>query len=251
MKAIGILGGMGPEATVELYLRLVQAFQARGAVYDKDFPSIYIYNLPSPDVAEKENDILKLLIDSLRKLQKMGSEIIAVPCNTVTCIIDKNVNIPGFVSIVKETVRKVKECEYKKVGLLCTKLTLKTGVYQSLLRNEGIDFVLPTKSEREEITNIILNILAGKKLPTDKLILEKIAIRMIKEGADAIVLGCTELPLLFKNSSIRTIDTIQILAEAIVRESNGCDSVTDSVSACGAEGAGSNPARDPKKGDKI
>ena len=209
---------MGPEATAELYLRLIQAFQARGAVYDEDFPSIYIYNLPAPDIAEKENDILDLLKNGLGKLRKMGSEILAVPCNTATCIIDRNVNIGGFVSIVKETVRKVKEYRYKKVGLLCTKLTLKTEAYQSLLKNEGIEFVLPTEKEREEITGIILNILSGKKLPADKLILERIAYRMIEKGAETIILGCTELPLVFKNSTIRTIDTLQILAEAIARE---------------------------------
>jgi aspartate racemase len=77
---------------------------------------------------------------------------------------------------------------------------------------------LPTEKERDEITKIILNILAGKKLPTDKFILEKIAARMTKEGAESIILGCTELPLLFKNSNIRTIDTIQVLTEALVRE---------------------------------
>ena len=219
MKSIGILGGMGPEATAELYLRLIQSFQARGAVYDEDFPSIYIYNLPAPDVAEKENDILGLLIDGMEKLQKMGSEILAVPCNTATCIIDKNENIPGFISIVKETVRKVKEYRYKKVGLLCTKLTLKTEAYQSLLKDEGIEFILPTEKEREEITRIILNILSGKKLPADKLILERIADRMIEECAEAIILGCTELPLIFKNSTIRTIDTLQILVEAVIRDS--------------------------------
>ena len=210
---------MGPEATAELYLRMIQLFQARGAVYDEDFPSIYIYNLPVPDIAEKENDILSLLIDGLEKLQKMGSEVLAISCNTATCIIDKYENIPGFVSIVKEVVKKIKENDYRKVGLLSTKLTLKTERYQSLLKNEGIDFVLPTENERDEITKIILNILSGKKLPTDVLSLERIANRMIREGAEAIVLGCTELPLIFKNSNIISIDTLQILAEAIVRDS--------------------------------
>ena len=218
MKSIGILGGMGPEATAELYMRLVQAFQARGAVYDEDFPSIYIYNFPAPNIVERENEILSLLVDGLEKLQEMGSEILAIPCNTATCIIDKNENISGFVSIVKETVKKVKEYNYKKVGLLSTKLTLKTEIYQSLLKKEGIELVLPTEMEIKEITKIILNILSGKKLPSDKSFLEKIALGMIKKGADAIILGCTELPLIFTNSSIRTVDTIQVLTEALIRE---------------------------------
>jgi len=218
MKSIGILGGMGPEATAELYMRLIEAFQARGAIYDEDFPSIYIYNLPAPDVAERENEILSLLVDGLKKLQEMGSEILAIPCNTATCIIDKNEDIPGFVSIVKETVKKIKEYNYKKVGLLSTKLTLKTEIYQSLLKKEGVELILPTEMETIEITKIILNILSGKKLPSDKMSLEKIAFEMIKKGADAVILGCTELPLIFTNSSIRTIDTVQILTEALIRK---------------------------------
>ena len=129
MKSIGILGGMGPEATAELYMRIIQAFQAKGAVYDEDFPTIYIYSLPAPDVADKENDILKILIDSLEKLRKMGSELLAVPCNTATCLIEKQGDVQGFVSIVKETARKIKEYEYGNVGLLGTRLTLKTGVF--------------------------------------------------------------------------------------------------------------------------
>ena len=252
MKSIGILGGMGPEATAELYTRIIQTFQAKGSVYDEEFPVIYIYNLPVPDVAEKENDILMKLIDGLDKLRKMDSEILTIPCNTATCLIEKYGNFSDFISIVKETVKKVNEYEYRKIGLLGTRLTLKTGVYQSLLKKEGIDFILPTEKEREEITKIILNILAGKKLPADKLVLEKITIGMIENGAESVILGCTELPLLFKNSNIRTIDTIQVLTEALVRECNGCDSVTRSVSVCGAEGAGSNPARGPKiRGDKY
>ena len=250
MKNIGILGGMGPEATAELYARLIQAFQAKGAVYDEEFPVIYIYNLPVPDVAEKENDILMTLIYSLEKLRKMGSEILTTPCNTATCIIEKYRNFPDFISIVKETVKKAKEYRYRKVGLLGTKLTLKIGVYQSLLKKNGIEVILPTENERDEITKIILNILSGKKLPADKLILEKISDRMIKEGAESIILGCTELPLIFKNSNIRTIDTIQVLTEALVRECNGRDSVIGSVSACEAEGVGSKPTRDPKINSK-
>ncbi len=246
MRSIGILGGMGPEATAELYTRLVQAFQAKGAVYDEEFPAIYIYNLPVPDIAEKENDILMTLIDSLDKLRKMGSEILTIPCNTATCIIEKYRNFPDFISIVKETVKKTTEYGYKNVGLLCTKLTLKTGVYQSLLKKEGIEFILPTEKERDEITKIILNILSGKKLPTDKLILEKIAVRMTKEGAESIILGCTELPLLFKNSNIRTIDTIQVLTEALVRETcNGCSSVEDNIEACETSEMGAIPIYSP------
>lgn len=250
MKSIGILGGMGPEATSELYARLIQEFQARGALYDEDFPTIYIYSLPAPDVAEKENDILDLLEEGIAKLKLMGSEIITIPCNTATCIIDKNRKIPGFVSIVKETVNIVEKYGYKKVGILSTRLTLKIGEYQKGFEKIGMNLIEPTYEEQDIITTIILNILSGKKNPVDKKILENISNKMIDKGAEVIILGCTDLPLIFKNSNIRIFDTIQILTEALLREStNGRDGVMASIGACGAPRTGSNPVRGPIKGE--
>ena len=93
------------------------------------------------------------------------------------------------------------------------------------------------------------------KAGMDKARLERIAMRMVSDGADAVILGCTELPLLFRNSSIRTIDTIQVLAEALVREA--CSDiivrggVTASTAACGAAGPGPIPGRGPTSGGAL
>ena len=256
MKKIGILGGMGPEATAELFRRMIEILQGMGISRDGDFPDIFIRSLPVPDVIEKEGtDISAMLMEGLESLQKMGAEVLAIPCNTATCIVERTARVPGFVSIVKETAKKAKETGCRTVGILSTRKTLKTRVYQEGLKSEGLGFVLPTEQESEEITGIILRILAGRKFPEDKAMLERIAARMISEGADAVILGCTELPLLFRSSSIRTIDTIQVLAEALVREA--CSDimvrggVMASIGACGASGAGSNPARGPTFGGAL
>ena len=249
MKKIGILGGMGPEATAELFRRMIEIFQGMGISRDGDFPDIFIRSLPVPDVIEKGNDISSLLMKALEDMRKAGAEVLAIPCNTATCMVEERGGFPGFVSIVGETAGQASRSGCRKVGILSTKTTLKTGIYQNSLSREGVDFVLPTEQESEEITRIILRILAGRKFPEDKAMLERIAARMISEGADAVILGCTELPLLFRNSSIRTIDTVQVLAEALVREA--CNDfmvrggVMASIGACGASGAGSNPARGP------
>jgi len=216
MRSIGILGGMGPDATAELYRRLIQAFQGRGALLDSDFPNIFINSLPAPDIPEREGELLPFLLEGMEKLQTAGAEVLTIPCNTATCILEKNASVPGLVNIVEETVKKAEENGYKKVGILSTKLTLETDEFQSRLRKRKIEFVLPSDEESNMIMEVIMNILAGKRFPEDKARLEKIAARMVSEGADSVILGCTELPLLFKNSSIRTLDTIQILAEALV-----------------------------------
>ena len=84
MKSIGILGGMGPEATAELYLRIIRIFQVRyGAKYDSDFPEIIIINVPIPDVVEdvtQEQKVKEMLLESVRKLQTAGVDIIARVC---------------------------------------------------------------------------------------------------------------------------------------------------------------------------
>jgi len=226
MRSIGILGGMGPEATAELFKRMIELFQGMGISRDGDFPNIFIRSLPVPDVVEKNADISSLLFNGLESLRSMGADVIAIPCNTATCIVERNGSFPGFMSIVKETAKSAKKSGCKTVGILSTKTTVKTGVYQSCLQDEGVGFVLPTEEESEEITKIIVRVLAGKKFPEDRSRLEKIAARMTADGADAVILGCTELPLLFRNSSIRTIDTIQVLAEALVKESIKPDNPT-------------------------
>ena len=250
MRSIGILGGMGPEATAELFRRMIELFQGMGIVRDGDFPDIFIRSLPVPDVVETEaGDISFLLMEALEGLRFMGAEVLAIPCNTATCIVERTGSVPGFVSIVRETARKARETGCETVGLLSTTKTVKTRIYQESLSSEGVGFVLPTDEESKEITGVILHLLAGQKLPEDRARLERIASRMTSDGADAIILGCTELPLLFRNSSIRTLDTIQILAEALVREA--CSDiivrggVTASTVACGAAGPGPIPGRGP------
>jgi len=85
-KIIGVLGGMGPEATAELYLRIVKIFQQRfGAKYDDDFPEMILLNLPIPDVVEglkSPEKTLKILVNGAKKLESIGVNFIVMPCNT-------------------------------------------------------------------------------------------------------------------------------------------------------------------------
>ncbi|HZX10852.1 MAG TPA: aspartate/glutamate racemase family protein, partial [Acidobacteriota bacterium] len=95
-KKIGILGGMGPEATADFYLRIIRIFQKKyGAIYDSDFPEILIINLPIPDVVEnpkEEDKVREMLINAVKKLEKSGADFIAIPCNTVTYYISEMKN---------------------------------------------------------------------------------------------------------------------------------------------------------------
>ena len=208
MKSIGILGGMGPEATAELYLRIIRIFQVRyGAKYDSDFPEIIIINVPIPDVVEdvtQEQKVKEMLLESVRKLQTAGVDIIAVPCNTAMFFFE-NIDVP-IVDIVQETLKvaQVFEC----VGVIGTKTTLQKKLYG--------DAITPNEEEQKLVTQIILRILAGEKLEEDLDFLTELVEDLKLRGAERVILGCTELPLLIESKDC--LDTLQILAEAVVRE---------------------------------
>ncbi len=223
-KAIGILGGMGPEATARFYSEIIRGFQKQyGAKFDSDYPEIIIYNLPLPDIVEKpakRNSIIALIKYGLRKLEAAGADFIVAPCNTLNAFYDemrKCIGIP-VCSIVEETARKVSASGMKRVGILGTRLTLKTGLYDNALGRYGIETVKPAEKEVTAITTAILNILEGSKKQRDKAKLLAIINRMERTGAQGVVLGCTELPLLLnqKDTPTKLFDTLAILADFTV-----------------------------------
>jgi aspartate racemase len=231
MKTIGIIGGMGPEATAQFYLEMVRIFQRRfGAKYDDNYPETIIYNLPLPDVVEGKGDeskIILMLSATAKKLESVGADFLTIPCNTACRYlqyIEKQVSIP-ILNIIVETVKKVQSESYSKIGLLATKSTAESGMYSECFEKYGIKVILPTGEMQEEITGIIMEILGGKKGMKDRNRLNEIVKYLAKKGAEAIVLGCTDLPLLLKkcDREIILFDTLKILAEATVLYSIGND----------------------------
>jgi aspartate racemase len=218
-KTIGILGGMGPEATAELYLQIVRIFQKEyGAKYDDDFPEIVIINLPIPDVVENptaEEEVRKMLVDGVKKLEAAGSDFIAIPCNTVMYYLKEMqdaVSIP-ILSILEETAKEVRKQEFSKIGVLGTEMTVSKNIYGDVLSNK--ELIYPTLEEQKKTTKVIMNILIGEKKTEDKNFLLGVVEGLKLRGAEKVILGCTELPLLISGEDF--FDTIEILAEAVVR----------------------------------
>ena len=219
MKKVGILGGMGPEATAQFYLEIVRIFQQRyGAKYDSDYPEMIILNLPLSDVVEEKGSaeqIIKLLQQGVKKLEQAGADFIAIPCNTVMTFLpqmQEAVSVP-FVSIVEETATFVKKRGFTQVGIVATQMTLRSRIYSQAL---GQSLIEPSAVQKSQITKIIMAVLAGGKKDEDRKILQEIIQDLRIRGAETIILGCTELPLLFTDEN--TIDTIKVLADAVVRE---------------------------------
>lgn len=238
MKTIGILGGMGPEATAKLYSRIIRKFQNNGAKYDSDFPQIYINSIPLPDVVESvksKEKIISMLVEEVKKLESFGADFIAIPCNSVFSYYNQmqdSLSIP-IINIMEEASEEIKKKGYKKIGILGTKLTIKQRLFDFFLDN--IKIINPTKEQQKEITKIIMNILSGNKTIEDKLKLKLIINDLKNSGAEAVVLGCTELPLILsqKDFDIELFDTIEIIAKAVLKKAGfkrwGCRKMTDKI----------------------
>ncbi|MFH1630711.1 MAG: amino acid racemase [Candidatus Aenigmatarchaeota archaeon] len=226
-KTIGILGGMGPEATALFYQEIIYQCQKQyGAQYDRDFPEIFIYSLPIPDIVNGIKDpekIMPFLVKGIRKLEYAGADFIVMPCNTIHYFFDemkKYSSIP-MLNIIEEVAKKAKSTNCRKIGLLATATTIDNKLYDKILEKYGIGLIIPKQQER--VTEIILNILAGKKLESDKEALKILVAEMKELGADAIVLGCTDIPILLKQEDVDIVllDTIKTLAESTVKYAIG------------------------------
>ena len=219
---IGILGGMGPEATADFYMKIVRIFQNElRAMYDRDYPPMLIFSVPIPDVVEIVEDEAKTisyLVDAARTLESSGADFIAIPCNTVHAFLGEirsAVNIP-VLSMVESAVDKISP-EQSPVGLLATKTTIRMGIYEEELRKKQIGVIMPTETEQAILTEVIMDLLARSNQLTVRARLKALIDALKMRGARAIVLACTELPLIVEpDQSVGIIDPTETLARSCV-----------------------------------
>jgi aspartate racemase len=224
-KTIGVLGGMGPEASANLYMEIIKYSQHQyNAVQDTDYPPIIIYSLPLLGFDETgivdEKLVEKQLIDGVKKLESAGCDLIIIGCNTVHVLYEKMqaaVKIPIF-NIVEETKKKVKGFDYKKVGLFASESTTKSGLYQNNFKRSGIEVISPNNNQQKMLNLVIEHVMGGNQKDDDVIILKDVARDYIKQGAEAIVMGCTEIPLAINqtHTDIKLFNTIEIIVQSAV-----------------------------------
>lgn len=223
-RVIGILGGMGPEATVDLYRHIIDLTPASK---DQDHIKVLIYSNPKiPDrteaiVAGGESP-LPYLIEAVELLEKGGAGIIAIPCNTAHNYLPELQHRAGFpiLNMIEETRRNL--CEYMPeihtVGLLAIDGTLHSGLYNQVMSEAGVQILFPESGDQRKIQSAIARVKAGKSDWVAAEIFESAAMRLIDSGAQAIILGCTEIPLAFNPDRIdcACLDPTRILAQSAV-----------------------------------
>jgi aspartate racemase len=228
MKTIGIIGGMGPLATVHLYERIVLRTKA---LRDQDHIRVLIdSNTNIPDrtkaiISDGEDPTVEL-IKSAKILENSGADFLIMPCNTAHYFINtiqEAVNIP-FVNMVEETV-KYTEKKFGKdtvVGILATDGTIKSKIYENYYANLGIKTVVPDKTQAEVMKFIYDVIKKGNYNEGTSLMFS--AVEELKEmGATSFLLGCTELSsaqYLYKFEG-NFINPIEILTEKSIEFAGG------------------------------
>ena len=222
-KTVGILGGMGPMATCDLMKKVIEFTDAS---CDQEHIHILVdnnTNIPDRTAAIVGNgaDPRPEMIKSAKRLESIGADVIIVPCNTAHFFLDdvaSNVNVP-FLNMPRETAKTLKEMGIKKVALLATDGTIKSGLYEKELKKEGIETICPDTDQQKLIMSLIYDyVKAGKEYPhPEKLI--KLVEDLKSSGAEGVILGCTELPIAFEKIDlpIVAVSPTDILAKAAVR----------------------------------
>jgi len=225
-KIIGILGGMGPEATIDLFYKIIKFTPAEK---DQDHLRIIIDNNPKiPDrtaaILGKGEDPLPALQESARSLEKAGADFIIIPCNTAHYFlssIQKSVKIP-VLNMIEEAVKETQQRIFpiQKVGLLASIGIYKTEIYHQHFRKFNIEVISPEEKDKEEVMKVIYAVKAGNLSNEVKGNILKIAQKLIDKGAEVIIAGCTEIPLILKEGdvSVPIIDPTQVLAKAAVQK---------------------------------
>jgi aspartate racemase len=228
MRTVGIIGGLGPESTIDYYRSIVARYRARKP--EADSPHIIINSL---DVdkgiamldAGRLDDLADYLADGIEVLVRAGVDFACIAANTPHLVFDgveRRSAIP-LVSIVRATCDRARSLGLKKLGVFGTGVTMRAKFYPDEFRRAGMTLVRPTESERQSIhEKYIGELLKNQFLPETRTELLNIAQRMKNEdGIEALVLAGTELPLLLRDSphpGLEFLDTTVIHVEAIVDE---------------------------------
>lgn len=166
--------------------------------------------------------VAELMLDSARKLERAGAEFLICPDNTIhqaMSLVAPHSALP-WLHIAEVVAEEAAERSYQQVGLLGTKWLVQSDVYPEKLGARGIGFVRPTDAERQEIDRIIMDELVyGVFRPESVTHFQLVIRRMKDDGCDAVVLGCTEIPLIIsnRNSPLPVLDSTRLLAWAALR----------------------------------
>lgn len=235
MKTIGIIGGLGPMATV-YFLECITRMTA--VEKDQEHPRVFLESIPDiPDrtdyiLGKSTDNPLPPMIEAGKSLEKMGADFITMPCVTAHYFYDalsRELQIP-MIPLTRVLAEDIRNKGIEKVGIMATSGTIESKAIERELEKAGIQSVIPNAALQESLMNIIYGQIK-KDAPIQWDDVERITHALKEQGAEKIILGCTELPLLKKSvwqakkdALSHTlfgecIDVLEVLAQKAVLES--------------------------------
>lgn len=225
-KKLGVIGGMGPEATNFFYARLIARTKASK---DQDhIDTIILSHATMPDrthaiLTGEKDALLKAITEDARNLEMLGVSNIAIPCNTSHYFYDEiqaATKVP-VIHMIEESVRHVKKYwpDTKKIGIMGTDGTIQAGTYHRACERYGIEPIVPSPERQKDVMSLIYDdIKCGK--PGDRKKFNRTYDELMEKGCDAIILACTEISVFkeYYQVPLNCVDAMDVLVkESIIR----------------------------------
>ena len=224
-QVIGLIGGMSWESSSEYYRIINQAARARlGGLHSARVLmwSFDFGEIEALQYAGRWDDAATLLVNAARRLERGGADIVLICTNTMHCMADQvqaAIGIP-LLHIADPTAKRIKAAGLSRVGLLGTAFTMEQAFYKDrLIDRFGLDVLVPGDVDRRVVHRVIYDeLVQGRVEPASREAYEGVIARLVDRGAEAIILGCTEIMLLVhpEDSPVPLFDTTTIHAEAAV-----------------------------------
>lgn len=229
-KILGVIGGLGPLASA-YFMRLVT--EMTDAKVDQEHIEILMHSMPQiPDrtrfiIGESQESPLPQMLEAGHGLVRGGAEVIAIPCVTAHFFqktLEKELGVT-VLNAIEEACVLVKEAGINKVGIMATDGTVRSGLFQKTFEKQGIDCIVPSSEEQQNVMSIIYNyVKAGLPIPAE--LFMSVTNELFENGAQVVLLGCTELsimkrdnPKLFMNENRdeKYLDVLEVLARSSVK----------------------------------
>ena len=221
---VGVLGGMGPEATIDFMAEVLQLTDA-----DRDQEHIHLIVDQNPKVPNRQqairsgnDDVGPMLAEMAARLERAGADFLVMPCNSAHVFdsaIREATSLP-FISIVDVCVESIPQAgpDGGRVGLMATDGLAETGLYQRALGKAGFEAVLPNAREQERLMTLIHRIKGGDKQDDVARGTEELARVLVERGAATVLAACTEIPLVLKaeHLTVPLVSSTEALAKRTV-----------------------------------
>jgi len=228
MKTPGIIGGIGPESTIDYYRSIIALWKEKTG--DDSLPSILIQSIDLKQMQrwfaeERWNEVTEYLLSNINHLARGGADFVILAANTAHMVYDEVASrspLP-MISVVEVTCQAAKRQQLKRLGLIGTKYTMKASFYPEGIAKAGLELRIPNDDEITAIHNIYFDELLYNQFKPEsrEIILQAVQRLNLQEQIDGLILGGTELPLLLRGShvpGVTFLDTTQLHVERVVEE---------------------------------